>query len=85
MLTVNEIYDLVGELNSELVDESGGEHTEIIVDAYVCAIVSVLRGASGNDADTLRINGDFLVEQLKLKLDSQIGEALTDAVGITKH
>jgi hypothetical protein len=85
MLTANDIYQMVGDLNAELFDKNNGDRAEIIVDAYVCAIMSTLRGASGNDADTLKLNGEFLLEQIKHKLDHQVNEAITDTIGMTQH
>lgn len=84
-LTANEIYQMICKLNADLFEEAEGEHTEIIIDAYICAIVSLLRGASGNDAGTLKLNGDFLVKQLQLKLDHQISEAHMDGSLATRH
>ena len=85
MLTTNDIYQMVGDLNAELFDKNNGDKTEIIVDAYVCAIISTLRGASGNDAATLKVNGDFLLEQIQHKLDHQVNEAVNDTLGMTRH
>ena len=85
MLTANDIYQMVGDLNAELFDKNNGDKTEIIVDAYVCAIISTLRGASGNDAATLKLSGDFLLEQIQYKLDHQINEAVNDTIGMTQH
>jgi hypothetical protein len=79
-MSTNEIYDSVERFNADMADKYSDE-AEILIDAYSCALVSLLRGASANHAPTLQKNGDFLLSQLKERIDHQVAEA----EGATKH
>lgn len=79
-MSMNDIYDSVERFNADMADKYSDE-SEILIDAYSCALISLLRGASANHAPTLRENGDYLLIQLKERIDHQVAEA----EGAIKH